>query len=69
MKVRRSSSPHQHRTPARRVAVVFGTRPEIIKLAPVVSQLEARVGRDGVLVVDSGQHYDAAMAGQFCADF
>lgn len=69
MKLRNKAGIEHHCYPARRVAVVFGTRPEIIKLAPVVAQLEARLGGDGVLVVDSGQHYDAAMAGQFWSEF
>ncbi|GGL06975.1 non-hydrolyzing UDP-N-acetylglucosamine 2-epimerase [Mangrovihabitans endophyticus] len=36
-----------------KIAVVFGTRPEIIKLAPVMASL----GEDGVPVF-TGQHYD-----------
>lgn len=38
-----------------RVAVVMGTRPEAIKLAPVVHELERRDDLDGV-VISSGQH-------------
>lgn len=38
------------------VAVVVGTRPEIIKMAPVVKELEKR-DLDFVFV-HSGQHYD-----------
>ncbi|MGH3620244.1 MAG: non-hydrolyzing UDP-N-acetylglucosamine 2-epimerase [Sciscionella sp.] len=41
-----------------RIAVVVGTRPEAIKLAPVVELL----GREA-LVVHTGQHYSAGMSG------
>ncbi len=47
----------------RSVAVVLGTRPEIIKLAPVIRQL-----RDVALVVHTGQHYDESMSGVFLAE-
>lgn len=45
----------------RRVLVPFGTRPEVIKLAPVVRAL--RAAGHVVTTVDTGQHTDAAMAG------
>ncbi len=45
------------------IIVVAGTRPEIIKLAPVVEWLE-RLGADYVLVW-SGQHYDYEMSKVF----
>ncbi|BCY12018.1 non-hydrolyzing UDP-N-acetylglucosamine 2-epimerase [Actinoplanes sp. L3-i22] len=45
----------------RRILVPFGTRPEVIKLAPVVQALRAE-GHD-VTTVDTGQHRDAAMSG------
>jgi len=44
----------------RKVAVVYGTRPEIIKLAPVITELG-----DDALVIDSGQHYDHELSGQY----
>src|SRR5262245_64170230 len=40
----------------RRVMVVFGTRPECIKLAPVVSALKARPADFETVVCASGQH-------------
>jgi UDP-N-acetylglucosamine 2-epimerase (non-hydrolysing) len=43
----------------RRVMVPFGTRPEVIKLAPVVRAL--RAAGHLVTAVDTGQHADAAM--------
>jgi len=46
----------------RDVAVVLGTRPEIIKLAPVVAALG-----DRARLVHTGQHYDRELSGQFLA--
>ncbi len=43
-----------------RILVAVGTRPEIIKLAPVARELRARPGLD-VRVVATGQHYDPAL--------
>lgn len=42
------------------IAVVLGTRPEIIKLAPVVNQLGPRAR-----VIHTGQHWDDVMSGQY----
>lgn len=42
------------------VSVVVGTRPEIIKLAPIVAELGA-----DAQVVYTGQHYDDQLAGSF----
>src|SRR5690606_28287479 len=39
--------------------IPFGTRPEFIKLAPVIRSLEATGHR--TVVVDTGQHVDASM--------
>lgn len=50
---------------APRISVVLGTRPELIKLAPVIREVRSRLGDDGVRVIDTGQHYDEAMSGQF----
>ena len=41
-----------------RVAILFGTRPEIIKLAPVIRALEERPRRFRSIQVTSGQHTD-----------
>jgi UDP-N-acetylglucosamine 2-epimerase (non-hydrolysing) len=41
------------------IAVVVGTRPEIIKLAPVIHQLG-----DRARIIHTGQHYDTELAGQ-----
>ena len=45
---------------SRRVLVPFGTRPEVVKLAPVVAALTA--AGHGVDVVDTGQHTDPALS-------
>ena len=47
-------------TVSRRVLVPFGTRPELIKLAPVVAEL-VRAGHE-VTTVSTGQHYDPTMS-------
>ncbi|HZH33757.1 MAG TPA: UDP-N-acetylglucosamine 2-epimerase (non-hydrolyzing) [Pyrinomonadaceae bacterium] len=41
-----------------KVLVLFGTRPEVIKLAPVVHQLKAERQKFNTVVVSSGQHAD-----------
>jgi UDP-N-acetylglucosamine 2-epimerase (non-hydrolysing) len=41
-----------------RVLTLFGTRPEIIKLAPVIRELEAQPERFATVNVASGQHTD-----------
>jgi UDP-N-acetylglucosamine 2-epimerase (non-hydrolysing) len=45
------------------IAIVLGTRPEIIKLAPVIKELGSRAW-----VIHSGQHYDKELAGQHFAE-
>jgi len=42
----------------RKVMTIFGTRPEIIKLAPVIRQLELNPKRFRTINVSSGQHTD-----------
>ena len=46
-----------------KVLVPFGTRPEIVKLAPIVQELRAR--SFDVRSVATGQHYDDSLAGAF----
>ena len=48
------------------IAVVFGTRPEAIKLAPVIKALERRPGTHAV-VISTGQHRE--ILDQVCAFF
>ena len=49
-----------------RIVTIIGTRPEIIKMAPVVKALDA-LGHEHVLV-HSGQHYDLMMDRVFFRD-
>lgn len=49
-----------------RLLVPFGTRPEIVKLAPVVAEL--RAAGDDVTVVATGQHHDADLTDVFYAE-
>jgi UDP-N-acetylglucosamine 2-epimerase (non-hydrolysing) len=49
----------------RQVLVPFGTRPEVVKLAPVVAALGAAGHR--VTVVDTGQHTDPALSSELQA--
>jgi len=51
----RDESPAPH---PRRILTLFGTRPEVIKLAPVVHAMEARPHRFLPINVASGQHTD-----------
>src|SRR5436190_11846642 len=55
------------RSPALEIAVVIGTRPEAIKMAPVIPALRKR-GIHVRLVV-TGQHTDHAMMGSFLERF
>jgi UDP-N-acetylglucosamine 2-epimerase (non-hydrolysing) len=41
------------------IAVILGTRPEIIKMAPVIRELERK--RDDYFVLHTGQHYSYVM--------
>ena len=43
-------------TPLRRVLLVFGTRPEAIKMAPVIQQLRRQGSRFEAIVAVTGQH-------------
>lgn len=47
------------------VLTVVGTRPNIVKTAPVLTALEHRPDRFATLLVDTNQHYDAEMSGVF----
>ena len=50
-----------------RIVTIIGTRPEIIKMAPVVKALDGLKGHEHVLV-HSGQHYDLRMDRIFFQD-
>lgn len=48
-----------------RLLHVVGTRPNFVKMAPVVAAARERFGADGSVVVHTGQHYDPAMSDIF----
>lgn len=50
--------------PARSIAVVLGTRPEIIKLGHLI-----RLLGDAATIVHTGQHYDSGLSASFFAAF
>jgi len=50
------------------VAYVFGTRPNFVKMAPVIEQLRARLPAARHVSVHTGQHYDREMSDVFLAE-
>jgi UDP-N-acetylglucosamine 2-epimerase len=50
-----------------KIAVVVGTRPEIIKLAPIIKEIQRR-GEHELLFVHTGQHYDTNMSQDFIVE-
>jgi UDP-N-acetylglucosamine 2-epimerase (non-hydrolysing) len=48
-----------------RLLHVVGTRPNFVKMAPVIAALRERVGAEQNVVVHTGQHYDQAMSEVF----
>jgi UDP-N-acetylglucosamine 2-epimerase (non-hydrolysing) len=53
-------------TMSMKIAVVIGTRPEIIKMAPVIDEMEKR--NIDYILIHTGQHYDHEMSDQFFID-
>jgi len=47
-----------------KVAVIFGTRPEIIKVAPIIR----RLNKKNCISIYTGQHYDASMSLRFFSE-
>ncbi len=45
-----------------RIVHVLGTRPNFVKMAPVIAAARERFGADASVVVHTGQHYDRAMS-------
>ncbi len=45
-----------------RIVHVVGTRPNFVKMAPVIAACRDRFGDQGAVVVHTGQHYDRAMS-------
>lgn len=50
-----SDHAHHHRAPLPRIACVFGTRPEVVKMAPVIIALR-NSGRAVPALINTGQH-------------
>lgn len=49
-----------------KIGVILGTRPEIIKMAPVIDEIQDR-GHE-LLLIHTGQHYDKEMSENFFID-
>ncbi|MDI6645180.1 MAG: UDP-N-acetylglucosamine 2-epimerase (non-hydrolyzing) [Methanobacteriaceae archaeon] len=49
-----------------KIAIIIGTRPEIIKMAPVIDEIQKRGLK--YLLIHTGQHYDHEMSDQFFLD-
>jgi UDP-N-acetylglucosamine 2-epimerase (non-hydrolysing) len=45
-----------------RIVQVVGTRPNFVKMAPVIAAARERFGPESSIVVHTGQHYDRAMS-------
>ncbi|HZD21831.1 MAG TPA: UDP-N-acetylglucosamine 2-epimerase, partial [Acidimicrobiia bacterium] len=56
--------PNQYGLAPKSIAVVLGTRPEIIKLAHCIRLLD-----DAVFLVHTGQHFDPQLSGSFFPEF
>jgi len=48
-----------------KVATILGTRPEIIKLSPLISLLEKELTSENHIIIHTGQHYDPEMDAVF----
>jgi UDP-N-acetylglucosamine 2-epimerase (non-hydrolysing) len=46
----------QRQSPKPKILAVFGTRPEVIKLAPVIREIQGRSDRFSLVVCNTGQH-------------
>lgn len=53
----------EHSLPSKSIAVVLGTRPEIVKLAHII-----RILGDAAWVIHTGQHYDPNLSAAFFAE-
>ena len=50
------------------IAYVFGTRPNFVKMAPVLEQLRVQLPAARHIGVHTGQHYDREMSDVFFAE-
>lgn len=41
-----------------KILIVFGTRPELIKLAPIINEFRIRNQRERLYVINTNQHKD-----------
>jgi len=48
-----------------RLLHILGTRPNMVKMAPVIAATREHFGTENCVVVHTGQHYDAAMSDVF----
>src|ERR1700730_9333616 len=48
-----------------RILYAMGTRPNIVKMAPVIKELRRRLPNARHVIVDTGQHYDHMMSAIF----
>ena len=53
------------RLPRMRISYVLGTRPNVVKMAPVIAALRDRMPAANHVVVHTGQHYDRMMSDVF----
>ena len=51
-----------------RYVIVAGARPNFMKVAPIMDAFHRARSGDSVTLVHTGQHYDAAMSGDFFRD-
>ena len=51
-----------------RIVHVLGTRPNFVKMAPVIAAVRERFGAADSVIVHTGQHYDRAMSEIFFAE-
>lgn len=51
-----------------RIVHVVGTRPNFVKMAPVIAAARERFGEDESVIVHTGQHYDRAMSEIFFSE-
>jgi UDP-N-acetylglucosamine 2-epimerase (non-hydrolysing) len=49
---------HRSSSDKKKILILFGTRPEVIKLAPIIKELEAQPQDFEVITVSTGQHTD-----------
>ena len=49
-----------------KIAIVLGTRPEIIKMSPVIDEIQEN--NTDFIIIHTGQHYDSKMSDQFFID-